>query len=522
MVDILILFQDDAEELATRIAWAAAERGYSVWGDPNHFAATRDDEIEAAASGASAVAVLWSPALIREAQRRAAAFEAIDPRKTAAAVAKLGIEPPGAWRDRQNFDLSRGDAAAIDGFIEHLARTAGAPTGGRNDAPVDRLRAAEEEAASWRAIRDLDSPEVFEAYIDRFGKKGLFSNLARKRRAAARAARLAAGDDTPAGAFAGDRRGALALAGAGALAASVVFGLLTLATGGDLRVLSGAPTEDALALQSAAEYGADLDTELTETREALNAAQSALEARNAAVAELEIALAAARSGTDGPEGGAQPIAAGADAAGGASEQDRRMAELIRRQDELEKELGRREADLAGANAQLRQAETALAQSQAALKAAQERAATAIAAASAGSENQDAAAQAERRALEQDLAQSREDRRRVTGLLDSARLRIQALETERSALMQVARKAAEERQARELAAQQQEAEQEPEQAQQPERAIAAVSQPVTVLEQADGADAEAGASAETGAGTVISSSFTAAPNAAPIPRPRPGR
>ena len=50
MVDILILFQEDAEELATRLAWAAAERGYSVWGDPNHFAGAPDEEIDAAAA----------------------------------------------------------------------------------------------------------------------------------------------------------------------------------------------------------------------------------------------------------------------------------------------------------------------------------------------------------------------------------------------------------------------------------------------------------------------------------------
>ena len=396
MVDILILFQDDAEEVATRIAWAAAERGYSVWGDPNHFASAPDEEIEAAAKGARAVAILWSRRMVDEAQRRAGAFDAIDPRRTAAAVLQPGLEPPAPWRDRPNFDLIRAeiDAAAVDGFVEQIARATGSPSGDGGDAAVERLRAAEEEAASWRAIRDLSTPEVFEAYLDRFGKKGLFASLARKRRVSLRAARIAAGEE---GAVQTDSRRELMIwAGGGALAASVAFGLLALFTGGDLRTLSGSPTEDVLALQSAAEYSADLDEELVHAQETLNAMQEALEARNIAVAELEIALAAARGGDV--------------AAAGEGE---RLVKLAERQTALEQELGRKEDALAAASRKLTAAE-------AALEEARGRAA-AIKPANDGE------------ALERELAESRKETRRANKILEAARMRIEALESERSAL-----------------------------------------------------------------------------------------
>lgn len=477
MVDILILFQDDAEDIATRIAWAAAERGYSVWGDPNHFAAAPDEELEAAAKSARAVAMIWSQGLVREAEKRSDAFGKIDARRTAGAIVQPGIEPPAPWLRRPNVVLSEKtqDATALDGFVEKLSRVAGAPSGENGQAAVDRLRAAEEEAASWRAIRDLETPEVFAAYIDRFGKNGLFASLARKRRAAARAARLASGEETgPAHAVENNRTLAVWAAG-GAAATAVVFGLLALATGGDLRTLAGAPSKDALALQSATEYGADLDAELVQTRDALAAAQEALEKRNAAVSELEIALAAAREG-----GGAPSVATG-----GAGEA--RIRELAQSNEALKRELDQKETALAAAKSQLEQAEAGLT------------AASANAGSSGGSDDG---------AAERQLAEARAELRRTSRMLEAARLRIDALEAERVAL----REAAE--QAKKLAA---------------DAVAAATAAPELAAENqgalsqvAENIEPALDPAAAAGAANATPAAFEAAPQSAPIPRLRPDR
>ena len=421
MVDILILFQDDGEDLATRIAWAAAERGYSVWGDPNHFRGAADEELAAAAKAARAVVLLWTPGLLKEAERRGEVFAKIETRRAASAVQQLGLELPPPWRDRPNENLAgaESDAAAIDSFVEHLARVAGSPAAVGGATAVDRLRAAEEDAAAWRAIRDIPAPEAFDAYLDRFGGKGLFYALGRKRRADAQAARQAMGEGG------GATRNLLspALWGAvGAVGAAMVFGLLTLVTGGDLRTLGGEPTEEALALQNAAEIGADLTRELNETRAALEAAEEALEMRNSAVARLEIALAEAEAGggaaSSSPQGGGAEAGAEVDAAITALRE--RLAEATRRRSQLEGELARREAALKAAERRLEVARSEIAVARRSAEAAEARA---------QAQTQDTASQAE---MTEALAAAQAENRRANAILQAARLRIEALETERAA------------------------------------------------------------------------------------------
>ncbi|MEM9725668.1 MAG: hypothetical protein AAF909_09415 [Pseudomonadota bacterium] len=377
MVDIFILFHDDAEAMATRLAWAAAERGYTVWGDPAHFADVEDDELAAAARGARAVAVLWSPGLVAEAERRVAAFEAIPASRAVSAILTLGLELPGRWRDLDNQDLTGGaaDAVALKAHVDALARIAGA-TSSRGGAAVERLRAAEEDAAAWRALRDVPAPEAFDAYLKRFGPRGLFARLARQRRSAAIATLR---EGRPVGPSTEENWRPKAIwGGVGAGAAAAAFGLAALLLGGGDEFSS----DQALALQNEAEISADLDAELSETRTALSSAEEALKARDQAMADLEIALAEARSGEPVSRVSALAQSAPSDPA-----LEARLATLQSDRTRLQQALRAARRDLAAAQTGDPQA----------------------------------------------LAEVRAENRRVNAVLDAARLRIEALEADRAAL-----------------------------------------------------------------------------------------
>ncbi|MEL6980310.1 MAG: TIR domain-containing protein [Pseudomonadota bacterium] len=436
MVDILILFQEDGEEVATRLAWAAAERGYSVWGDPGHFTSGPDEELEAATRAARCVMLLWSKGMVADAAKKAEIYAKMDPKRVCAATLSPGLEPPEPWRSRPSDDLSRiaQSPQALTVYLDRALRAAGAPSDKRERmAAVDRLREAEEDAAAWRAIRGMSGTEAYDAYLRRFGHGGLFAALAKRKKLAAApktAAVPAPAKAAPAvktqapeapkpkaPAAVAERKGGgrspVLLVASGAAAASIVFGGLTLMTGGDLRRLDGGPTQEALALQNAEEMGADLSAELNETRQELARARRSLETRNAAIAEMEIALAdaeaiAAQSGAGASEREAAAKRARADL------QDR-LAEAARGRADLEKTIAEQERALRTMASRLRRAETDLAQSR-------------------DARSKSEAERAEEAAeLQAAFEASQSEVRRANTILSAARRRIEALEAERSEL-----------------------------------------------------------------------------------------
>lgn len=188
MAEVLLLCMRDDEEAAAILADLFYRAGFQTAGG-----AARPDELEACA----VALICWSGASQRSTQMREAADRAAQSGK--AMIARLDGHPlpPSLWR-LPAFDLSQWSFApedpVLDGLYVAVERTVtrardAATRMGRVAPPAVEPPAAprgqtvsgsdlEAEAAFWKRIQTSNDAADFLAYLDQFGPKGAFAELA--------------------------------------------------------------------------------------------------------------------------------------------------------------------------------------------------------------------------------------------------------------------------------------------------------------------------------------------------------
>ena len=183
MLDVFIIYEDDAHDEAARLAWSLTERGYRVWGDANHMRSASDEEIGAILGAARFVLTLWSPMARNAHWTDHARFRALDPERYVGIVIDQNTPLDEPWSDHSTITLEgKGvDAAALERIVQRCTEFLGPAANADLGEPAERLRALEEEAGFWRAVAPLNVRPGFTAYLDRFGDQGIWSALAKSR-----------------------------------------------------------------------------------------------------------------------------------------------------------------------------------------------------------------------------------------------------------------------------------------------------------------------------------------------------
>lgn len=188
MAEVLLLCMRDDEEAAAILADLFYRAGFQTAGG-----AARPDELDACA----VALICWSGASQRSTQMREAADRAAQSGK--AMIARLDGHPlpPSLWR-LPAFDLSQWSFApedpVLDGLYVAVERTVtrardAATRMGRVATPAVEPPAAprgqtvsgsdlEAEASFWKRIQSSNDAADFLAYLDQFGPKGAFAELA--------------------------------------------------------------------------------------------------------------------------------------------------------------------------------------------------------------------------------------------------------------------------------------------------------------------------------------------------------
>ena len=190
MADVFISYKREEREKAKALAEAIVKRGYSVWWDVDLLPGDRfAKEIDAVIGKAKAAVVLWSKAAIESDWVIAEATEA-KKRKILVPAMIEAVEPPLYFRADHAVDLSswNGDSgsALLDPVIAAIEKRAGAPTEKKAAAPAavaEALAAPNMEAEYWRTVSAAPIQTVgeYEAYLRKFGEKGLFADVAKMR-----------------------------------------------------------------------------------------------------------------------------------------------------------------------------------------------------------------------------------------------------------------------------------------------------------------------------------------------------
>lgn len=190
MADVFISYKREEREKAKALAEAIVRRGYSVWWDVDLLPGDRfAKEIDAVIGKAKAAIVLWSKAAIESDWVIAEATEA-KKRKILVPTMIEAVEPPLYFRADHAVDLSAWnadpDSPLIEPIIAAIEKRAGPPTEKKAAAPAavaEALAAPNMEAEFWRTVSaaPIQTVSEYEAYLRKFGDRGLFADVAKMR-----------------------------------------------------------------------------------------------------------------------------------------------------------------------------------------------------------------------------------------------------------------------------------------------------------------------------------------------------
>ena len=196
MADVFISYKREERAKAKALAEAIVKRGYSVWWDVELLPGDRfAKEIDAVLAKAKAAIVLWSKAAAESDWVVAEATEA-KKRKILIPAMIEAADPPLYFRADHAVDLSAWngdpDSPLLDPVIAAIERRAGPPTEKKAAAPAavaEALAAPNMEAEFWRTVSaaPIQTVSEYEAYLRKFGDRGLFADVARMRIASLKA-----------------------------------------------------------------------------------------------------------------------------------------------------------------------------------------------------------------------------------------------------------------------------------------------------------------------------------------------
>lgn len=269
MVDIVLAFAKDAEEAATALAWAAAERGYAVWGDPELMSDLSDREIAAAFAAPRTPVVIWSDALAAEAAARPSAYGELSRDRSVSLQITASTPPFGTVVDFRGW---RKEAGVVTQAAAAAAAVAGPAESGAGGAdPVARFRIGEDDAAAWALLRTLSGADAYDAYLKRFGPRALFAAEASRR--LEKAAPPAVAPVRAVGGGSAFR--SLALFAGGALLGGMGLVATSTALGGDPRAAFPSERSVEATQQNALEQIDDLSARVAALQDALSEAERA-------------------------------------------------------------------------------------------------------------------------------------------------------------------------------------------------------------------------------------------------------
>lgn len=185
MVDIFISYKRAERPAAERVANALAKAGYTVWWDVELIAGrTYWTEIKETLDRAKAVVILYSAAAADSDGVQAEATYAFGLGKHFPCYLDTPDSVPFPMIATQAQDLApmAESAAKVAELITAIGTKIGPPARAETESTVaSRLDAGMAEAVMWSEIRDSDKLSDFEFYLGRYGERGLFADLARRR-----------------------------------------------------------------------------------------------------------------------------------------------------------------------------------------------------------------------------------------------------------------------------------------------------------------------------------------------------
>ena len=189
MIDVFVSYKGEEREKAQAIADALARRGYRVWWDVELLpGASFATEIASIIDQAKAAVVLWSEESVKSDFVRAEA-DLARKREILIPVRLDDIDVPLPFNTYHTLDLTDWNGSSSDPLLQSLVRSVEK----RIPAPIESsenetvkgqsLHYVDDEAIFWREISSLQeqSADEYELYLERFGDKALFSDLARMR-----------------------------------------------------------------------------------------------------------------------------------------------------------------------------------------------------------------------------------------------------------------------------------------------------------------------------------------------------
>jgi TIR domain/Cell Wall Hydrolase len=189
MTDVFISYKREERPEAQAIAEVIASRGYDVWWDVDLLPGDKfADEIETIIHQAKVAIVLWSEKSVKSDFVRAEAHLALT-QKTLIPARLDDANIPLPFGSLHTLDLKDWDGHSITPNIEALLDTIAKRTGLQPAKTVDlsatktKLDWHVQEADYWKAIDSTrsQSADEYRAYLERFGNRGTFSDLARIR-----------------------------------------------------------------------------------------------------------------------------------------------------------------------------------------------------------------------------------------------------------------------------------------------------------------------------------------------------
>lgn len=193
-LDIFISYKREERETARRLAEILGAAGYDVWWDIELLPGEAySDSIKAVIEKAATTIVLWSRLATESIFVRAEARAALSLNKLLTVKLHPDATPPLPFGELHTHDLSDWDGTATHPSLVALfeavaAKVKKAPMVALSQVehqPLDAFaaRSAEHaaEAEFWRSIASSRNPAEYKRYLDRFGAKGSFSDLARLR-----------------------------------------------------------------------------------------------------------------------------------------------------------------------------------------------------------------------------------------------------------------------------------------------------------------------------------------------------
>ncbi len=191
MADIFISYKRQEREKARAIAEMLVMHGYDVWWDIELLPGDKfSREIDEVIKSASAAIVLWSKRAVESNFVRAEAHKAYN-KNILIPVRLDDCELPIPFNTSHTMDLSTWDGSKDDPILEPLVRAVEKKIGSRSE-KIEILEEIEDKAARpksfaeieyWKSIAGSESSTVkeYKAYINKYGKSGIFYDLAKVR-----------------------------------------------------------------------------------------------------------------------------------------------------------------------------------------------------------------------------------------------------------------------------------------------------------------------------------------------------